>query len=148
MLFLLEACFFAPGNYSLYMACNHFKPTTTYPRVTLEGKDIGYVARFVSGDSNSVLLELRINPGVKIPRQDNIVCRENILGDTYVDISSGFGVTTRQGFYNEKDTVYATYVSLNKALDAAEKARIMKQLKKFKTALDSIVRRDSLFNPK
>ena len=147
LLFLLSSCLFRSDGYSIYMVCNGVRSVDMRARVTLEGRDIGKVDRVVAGDSNRVLLELRIKKDVKIPKNDTVVCRENILGDTFVDISSGSG-NTGGGFLNEKDTVYASYVSLDKALDSTAKAKIFYGLKAVRNALDSAARRDSLHKGK
>ena len=138
MCLLLQGCF--NRGYDLYVIAvrSHIHQGDA---VQLNGVEIGRITGLEALDSVMFVLKLSIWSHNKIAKRDTVKCVEDVLGSTYINISSNAGAAAAgQESVHPNDTLYAISQLLIHRLDSAQQKLFMDKIRELTvTAADSII---------
>lgn len=138
--FLFQYCSIKKG-YDLYLVMSRRCKINAESKVLFGGKEIGQVEDVSVKDANTIMLKLIIHDGVRIPKGYDVKCRENILGDTFIDIApESKDLTDKSSYLRDKDTLSGIYAPRFKKLDSSAKKELFQKLNDLKNTVDSIVK--------
>ena len=142
LVFLFAGCLFRQKEYVLYAIIERTSTVNGDSKVLLEGREIGRVDLSTSLEKNKILVKMLIHEKEKIPRSASVKYRENILGNTYIDISSDSSSSpVKGGFIEAMDTLKGNYETPMRKIDSSTMKVIFHKLEDLKNTLDSAMKK-------
>ena len=133
---LLQGCF--NRGYNIYVIAVHAH-IRQGDKVQLNGMEIGQITGIEALDSGRAVLKLSIWSHNKIAKGDAVKCVEDLLGSTYISISSNAGaVATGQEYIHPNDTLYSVNEPLFRRLDSAEQKLYLDKVRGLTDTIDRI----------
>ena len=134
---LLQGCF--NRGYYFYVIAVH-PHISQGDKVHLNGIEIGQITGIEALDSGRYVLTLSIWSHNKIPKRNTVKCVEDLLGSTYIDISSNAGAeVARQEYVHSNDTLYAVNEPRFRRLDSADQKLLLNKVIDLGNTADSIL---------